>query len=189
MENSPDIDTHRPVSRQHEADYHGYYGYPYYWGGPYLWGTGFYPEELASSPASVRESLDKIRTELGDAHLRTTEALTGCHVEASDGEAGHVDGFIVDSKAWAIRYIEVATRDWWPGKKILLSPAWIERVTPEDSKLYVSFSRETIKNSPEYMESLPISRQYENELHLHYDRPPYWRHEVQHRSSFSLSSV
>ena len=38
VENSPDIDTHQPVSRQHEAEYNGYYGYPYYWGGPYMWG-------------------------------------------------------------------------------------------------------------------------------------------------------
>jgi len=37
VEHSPDIDTHQPVSRQHEAAYLGYYGYPYYWGGPYLW--------------------------------------------------------------------------------------------------------------------------------------------------------
>ncbi len=189
VENSPDIDTHQPVSRQHEANYHGYYGYPYYWGGPYLWGTGFYPGDLASATASPVDSLDKIRTGSMDAHLRTTEALIGCHIEASDGEAGHVDGLIVDTKAWAIRYIEVATRDWWPGKKILLSPAWIERVTPEDSKLYVSFSRETMKTSPEYAESLPVSGEYENQLHLHYNRPPYWQHEVRHQSSFSLSGV
>ncbi len=38
VENSPNIDTHRPVSRQHEAAYLGYYGYPNYWGGTYLWG-------------------------------------------------------------------------------------------------------------------------------------------------------
>jgi hypothetical protein len=48
VENSPDIDTHQPVSRQHEAAYLGYYGYPYYWGGPYLWGPAFYPAGLAS---------------------------------------------------------------------------------------------------------------------------------------------
>ena len=47
VENSPDIDTHQPVSRQHEAAYLGYYGYPYYWGGPYLWGPAFYPAGLA----------------------------------------------------------------------------------------------------------------------------------------------
>ncbi len=38
VENSPNIDTHKPVSRQHETTYMGYYGYPFYWGGPNLWG-------------------------------------------------------------------------------------------------------------------------------------------------------
>ena len=31
VENSPNIDTHQPVSRRLEAEYCGYYGYPYYW--------------------------------------------------------------------------------------------------------------------------------------------------------------
>src|ERR1035438_2532796 len=47
VENSPKINTHQPVSRQHEAAYLGYYGYPNYWGGPYLWGPAFYPAGLA----------------------------------------------------------------------------------------------------------------------------------------------
>ena len=43
IEDSPPIDTHKPVSRQHEALYLGYYGYPYYWGGP-ICGLASYPE-------------------------------------------------------------------------------------------------------------------------------------------------
>jgi len=42
----PDIDTDRPVSRQHEIGYMGYYGYPNYWGGGGLWGAGMYPDVL-----------------------------------------------------------------------------------------------------------------------------------------------
>ena len=36
---------------------------------------------------------------------------------SADGEIGHVDGFVVDDEAWAIRYIEVATRNWLPGRR------------------------------------------------------------------------
>jgi hypothetical protein len=43
VKNSPDIDTDRPVSRQHERQYLEYYGYPFYWGGAGLWGAGVYP--------------------------------------------------------------------------------------------------------------------------------------------------
>lgn len=187
--NSPDISAHQPVSRQHEAAYLGYYGYPYYWGGPYLWGPAFYPAGLAiPESASLEVIAERIGGQSTDSHLRSTQAVTGYHIDASDGEIGHVDGFMVDDAAWAIRYIEVATRSWWPGKKVLVSPAWIERVSWTDSKVYVGLTREVIKNGPEYVEGTPITREYENRLHLHYGRPPYWLHEQAHRPSFSMSS-
>ena len=40
VENSPDIDTHKPMSRQHETDIYDYYGYPYYWPAPSFAGAG-----------------------------------------------------------------------------------------------------------------------------------------------------
>jgi hypothetical protein len=190
VENSPNIDTHQPVSRQHEAAYYGYYGYPYYWEGPYLWGPAFYPSALAiPTTASTEATADRIGKESMDSHLRSTEAVTGYDIEAADGEIGHVHGFVVDDKAWAIRYIEVATRNWWPGKMVLVSPAWIERMSWIDSKVYAGLSREAIRNAPEYVESAPITREYENRLYNHYGRPPYWLHDAEHKSSVSLSGA
>jgi hypothetical protein len=190
VQDSPDIDTHEPVSRQHEAAFLGYYGYPYYWGGPYLWGPAYYPAGLVMPETAYADALaDRVQRESNDSHLRSTEAVKGYSIEASDGEIGHVDGFIVDDEAWTIRYIEVATRNWWPGKKVLVSPAWIERVSWAGSKVYVALSREAIKNGPEYVESMPITREYENRLHLHYGRPPYWLPVSEHKTPFSLSHV
>jgi hypothetical protein len=34
-------------------------------------------------------------------------------------------GFLVGDEAWAIWYLEAATRNWWPGKRVLVSPAWV----------------------------------------------------------------
>jgi hypothetical protein len=188
--NSPDINTHQPVSRRQEAAYLGYYGYPFYWGGPYLWGPAYHPGFLALPEATSTEAMaDKIRGESTDSHLRSTGAVTGYHVEATDGEIGHVDGFVIDDEAWAIRYVEVATRNWLPGKKVLVSPAWIERVSWADSKIYAGLSREAIQNAPEYLLSRPLTREYENRLHNHYGRPPYWQQEPEHQSSFSMSGV
>jgi len=116
-----------------------------------------------------------------------TKAVTGYHIDATDGEVGHVDGFVIDDEAWAIRYVEVATRNWLPGKKVLVSPAWIERVSWMDSEVYVALSREAIKNAPDYLLSRPLTREYENRLYAHYGRPPYWLHEAEHKSSFALS--
>jgi hypothetical protein len=189
VEHSPDIDTHKPVSRQHEASYLGYYGYPYYWGGPYLWGPAFYPAGLAGSPNTSAEAIaERARKESPDSHLRSTEAVTGYRIEAADGEIGHVDGFVADDGAWAIRYLEVATRNWLPGKRVLVSPAWIERVNWAESTVSTGLTREAIKEAPEYIESRRITREYENRLYLHYGRPPYWLHQDAHKS-YSLSGV
>jgi hypothetical protein len=190
VENSPDINTHQPVSRQHEAAYLGYYGYPNYWEGPYLWGPALYPAGLAVPPTrSTVAMAEAIRRESPDSHLRSAAAVTGYDIDATDGEIGHVKGFVMDDQAWAIRYIEVATRNWWPGKKVLVSPSWIERVSWAASKVYVGLTREAIQGAPEYLESAPITRTYEDSLYFHYGRPPYWLREAQHESSFSLSGV
>ena len=124
-----------------------------------------------------------------DSHLRSSDAVTGYDIDAADGEIGHLNGFVMDDEAWAVRYIEVATRNWWPGKKVLVSPEWIERVSWEDSKVYVALTREAIRNGPAYDESLPITREYENRLYFHYGRPPYWLQEGESRPSVSRAGV
>ena len=40
-----------------------------------------------------------------DSHLHSTKAVDGYHIEATDGEIGHVAGFVIDVSTWAIRYI------------------------------------------------------------------------------------
>ncbi len=185
VEGSPDIDTDRPVSRQHEAAYLGYFGYPYYWGGPYMWGPALYPSGMPMIPIpAASESLaERIKGESPDSHLRSADTVKGYRIEATDGEIGHVDGFIVDDQNWSIRYMEVATRNWWPGKKVLVSPAWIKHVSWADSTVYVRLSREAIQTGPEFDQSAPITREYEDLLYRHYDLAPYWIHEVQREAS------
>ncbi len=186
VENSPNIDTHKPVSRQHEVAYLGYYGYPYYWGGPY--DPAFYPiGEAAPINAPIEGLIDT--SQPADIHLRSTEAVTGYYIEAADGEIGHVKGFVVDDQAWSIRYMEVATQNWWPGKKVLVSPAWIQRVSWAESKVFVRLAREAIQTGPAYVESMPVTREYEDQLYSHYGQPSYWQHGAEQESSLSLTGV
>ena len=171
IENSPPIDTHKPVSRQHEAAYLGYYGYPSYWAAPN------YPAALAvrrEAVAEAEELQSRAGREPADVHLRSTEAVTGYHIQASDGEIGHVRDFIVDDETWDIRYLEVDTRNLWPGKKVLVSPQWISRVSWADSKVYVDMTTENIQNGPEWVDSIPVTREYEHRLYDYYARSPYW---------------
>ncbi len=123
IEGSPDITMHKPVFRQHEAAFLGYYGYPMYWGGPYLWGSMSYPAGLATLGSVAAEaSACRADTESTDSHLRSTKEVTGYYIEATDGGIGHVENFIVDLHTWAIQYLAVNTRNWWSGEKVLISP-------------------------------------------------------------------
>ena len=172
VEESPSIDTDKPVSRQHEAAYSDYYRYPYYWGGPYLWGPMAYPR-LSDAAQRRNEEARAKREEAYDLHLRSANKVTGYHIEATDGDIGHVEDFIIDGETWEIRYIVVDTQNWWAGKKVLVAPQWIDRVNWSDSKVYVDLSRETIKNGPEYHPEA-LNRKYEEALYDHYKRQKYW---------------
>jgi hypothetical protein len=180
IENSPPADTHQPVSRQFEADYYQYYGWPAYWDGPFMWGPYPYPMRDLLEPETHVED-----RKTGDLHLRSTHDIGGYHIQAADGEIGHVDDFVIDDETWAIRYLIVGTRNWLPGKKVLVSPQWIERVSWSESKVFVKLSREAVKQAPEYTEDSIITRDYETELHGHYNRRGYWVDEAAARAKSS----
>jgi uncharacterized protein YrrD len=173
IKESPSLNSDKPVSRQFEESYYGYYGWPTYWSGPYMWGS--YPY-LLRNREQRKNSAEIVKA--WDPHLRSTQAVSGYDIQALDGEIGHVEDFIVDDETWAIRYLIVNTGNWWPGKKVLVAPQWIERVSWSESNVFVNLSRDTIKDSPEYTEESLLNRDYEIELHRHYSRPGYWIDEV-----------
>jgi hypothetical protein len=109
-----------------------------------------------------------------DPYLRSTHDVTGNHIQAEDGEIGHVEDFIIDTETWAIRYMIIDTQNWWSGQKALMSPKWIERVSWIEAKVFVNLPRETIRQAPEYTEESLLTREYETRLHAHYNRPGYW---------------
>ena len=172
IEDSPSLTSDKPVSRQFEETYYGYYGWPMYWGGTYMWGD--YPN-IVRDPEKWKPTTP---SEKGwDPHLRSTQHVSGYAIEATDGEIGHVEDFIIDDETWAIRYLIIDTQNWWPGEKVLVSTKWIERVSWRESKVFVNLSRETIKQSPQYTEESLLTRDYEARLHGHYNRQGYWANE------------
>ena len=175
IENGPPLASDKPVSQQFEETYFGHYGWPMYWGnGPYMWGP---------SPYLVRDreqwrDVDPGEKKTWDPHLRSTNEVGAYHIQAADGEIGHVRDFVIDDKTWAIRYLVVDTRSWWPGKRVLVSPRWVERVSWREQTVFVNLTREAIKQSPEYTEESLLTREYEARLHGHYKRPGYWLDEA-----------
>lgn len=168
VQNSPDIDTNKPVSRQHEMGYLGYFGYGAYWGGGGLWGAGIYPDELQAGL-----QVGALSTAGDDVHLRSGNSIMRYYVHASDGDLGHVQGLIVDEKSWAIRYVVVNTSNWWMGHEVIIAPEWIDGVDWLDSKLSINLTRQSIKDSPSYDSNVPLNREHEAGTYAHYGRPEY----------------
>lgn len=184
---SPDVDSHKPVSRQHEAENYAYYGYPHYWGGAGIWGNGMQPRLMlaafsgatsaeATFHASevVQAQADAQRQRGDDPHLRSAHAMIRYHIQASDGAIGHVDGMIIDDDTWTIHYLIVNTSDWWTGHKVLIAPSWINDISWLDATVSVDLSRETIKHAPAYDADTPPDREQEKRIYEHYARPGYW---------------
>ncbi|OGS33324.1 MAG: photosystem reaction center subunit H [Elusimicrobia bacterium RIFOXYB2_FULL_49_7] len=169
IEQSPSLECDKPVSQQFEDIYYGYYGWPTYWGGTAMWGD---------SPLLIQDHQEwkKVNRQekKWDPNLRSMHDASSHHIHALDGEIGHVEDFIIDQESWAIRYIIIDTTNWLPGKKVLVSPQWIERVSWMESAVFINLSREAIQGAPEYTEESRINRDYEINLHHHYDRPGYW---------------
>lgn len=187
VENSPDIDTHQPVSRQMEQEHATYYGYGAYWLGPYLWGAGRHPLAGLPDPDMVppgggASALDAERVPPGpqtehdsDVHLRSSDDVQNYAIEGKDGDIGHVEAFLFDDESWAIRYLIVDTRNWWPGgRKTVVAIQWISDISWTESAVRVDLTREQIKSSPEYDENAQLDRDYETRLHDHYGFRGYW---------------
>jgi hypothetical protein len=161
VEHSPDIDTRKPVSRQHEAEYFGYYGYPYYWGGAGLWGMGAPPGSLTTE-GRIEQELKAHRTQVArapgdDCHLRSSNAVIGHHIEATDGAIGQLEDLLVDDHTWAVRYLIVDTSNWWGGH-VLVAPERITDVSWSKATVSVDLTRQAVKDAPPYDLVAPLDR-------------------------------
>jgi uncharacterized protein YrrD len=185
VEGSPSAETEKPVSRQWETDYYDYYGWPYYWGGMgFTGGMGLsggmalssvqLSREVGDARSPKQEADERARDheavqDLGASHLRSAREVTGYGIAARDGHLGHVADFLIDDETWKIRYLAVDTRDWWPGKKVLLPLDWIGQVLWPDRTVAAEVTRDQVRNGPEWDPSEPISRAFEEQLARYYD--------------------
>ena len=113
-------------------------------------GCGWIPR---GSPPDLSTSDEESRlgsTDDEDPHLRSTKAIAGYHIHASDGEIGHVTDFMIDDKSWEIRHLVVETGHWFAGKEIAISPRNIDRISYEESMVFVDLTKATIMDAAEY---------------------------------------
>lgn len=189
IEDSPLLETDKPVSQQYEESVYSYYGRPIYWGGASIWGSSPYIESgmnmgIGGYDATNVKSIPNNHS--WNPNLHSTDAVRGYTIRGTDGDIGHIDDFVIEDKNWAIRYLIVDTKNWWPGKKVLISPKWIDRIDWVESVVYVNVIRDNIMKSPEYTEEFLLTRDYETSLHKHYNQQGYWVDETENTNKKNL---
>jgi hypothetical protein len=171
IENSPPVDTDQPVSRPYEMKYYEYYDWPVYWQDDRL--SGVPPSSVP--PETELFAGRTAQTRHQEMHLHRTAQVNGCAIVSHDGAIGLVRDFIVDTRYWVIRYLEIEIRDGRPSRHVLVSPGWIERVSWMDRVINVGLTSAAMKTAPGFDPSRDISRDYEAKLFKHYGRRVYWQ--------------
>lgn len=150
IEASPSIESHEPVSRQYEKEYYRYYGWPSYWQGDGLWGMSGFPilELPTKPPLNEHTAAVDSKRKHTDTHLRSTQAVNGYHIKASDGIIGHVCDFMMDDQSWVIGQFVVKTGHRFTGKEVQIPTSKVDRISYEDSTVFVNLTKEAVEQSP-----------------------------------------
>lgn len=178
IEEAPALDYDAPVSREYEKQWFEELAWPPYWSYPgFVWGGAAHPAGLLNNPLPENDNNSKkeFHPEAGSDVVRSTNEVKGYKIKATDGEIGHVEDYILDDTPWTIRYIVVDTRNWLPGKSVLISPAWISDIDWVEQNVFVDMNKSTVKGSPEFDPAMPVNRKYEQHLYDYHGRPVYWQ--------------
>jgi len=134
---------------QHEVSLNEYYLWPSYLD------NGFYAPvlcDISNSDAIIDQAVlngrAKNKNPFGDnLHLRSTHRIAGYRIHATDGEIGHVSDFILDDNSWKLIYLVVVTKNWFGGKKVLISVQDIREIRWVESEIYIDISVNAVKQS------------------------------------------
>jgi hypothetical protein len=174
---SPELAEHEPVSLQMQRRLHEHYGWDPEWGASYFGANGIQTALLTPPHSLAAAERDDAYTpappDRGDPHLRSVAAVVGYGIHASDGDIGHVENLLADDAHWDIRYLVAATRNWWPGKHVLLAPYAVRDVDWYDHHVHLKVSREQVQMSPPWDPLALTDQLAERTLHAHYGWPGY----------------
>jgi hypothetical protein len=149
VRDSPSLDVGGPLSLGDETEVLGYYGYPAYWGSDDLWGSFGNPGALVLAPAGqppVTDSKPAAGVDPEQRGLQSTAKITGYHLQAKDGEIGHVDDFLIGDESWRVRYLRVDTSNWIGGRSVIVLADELEWIDKAEGKLHIGLTRDGIKH-------------------------------------------
>ena len=127
---------------------------------------------MGLGPTDEAEARGDAATSRGaDPHLRSVVEVTGYRVHAVDGEIGHIENLMIDDADWSVHYFIVDTRNWWFGKRVLISPLAVKAIDWFDRHVELNVSRELVKASPPWDPLVAFNDEYAKRLHKHYGWP------------------
>ena len=155
VKDSPVLDDQQALSREHEELLHRHYDWAPYWQGTTAaglapqWGLLGLPPAPAQDDPILRE-LAAAELERGEPMLRSAREVVGYYVAATDGDIGHVEDLLIEDASWTIRHLVVDTRNWLPGRKVLIGPDRLRSVDWGGRQILLDLTRREVEASPEY---------------------------------------
>ncbi|TDQ42178.1 PRC-barrel domain-containing protein [Aureibacillus halotolerans] len=203
IKDSPKPEEHEPINRQYEKELSDFHGWGYYWLGSGNMAGGGYNSSGTSVPGSVAP-LPPIPEELGneanknragtqddiregheekeleehlrhdDSALQSVDDIKGYDVHAKEGEIGKIRDVVIEGETQKIRYLVIDTGSTFNRQTILLSPEWVKDISWIDRTVTVPLEHDLLQNAPVFEHDQAITRDYEERLFTHYNRPHYW---------------
>jgi hypothetical protein len=99
------------------------------------------------------------------ASIDPTVDLSGYEVEATDGSIGKVDEATYETGR---SFLVVDTGPWIFGKKVMLPAGVIRSIDTTDERVFVNRTKDQIKDSPEYDDSMLDDESYRSRLGSYY---------------------
>jgi hypothetical protein len=170
----PHARANEPVTRDMEALLYDYYGWDPYWGASHF-GAPVLPnaESEIVGDAARREADAKTRPLDGADHLHSVAEFKGYYVHAQDGDIGHVENLLADDANWEVRYLVIATRNWWPGKVVQLSPYAVKDIDWFAEHVNMNVTRERVRSAPAWDPLKMADEVSEEQFHRHFGWPGY----------------
>ncbi len=149
---SPPLDTHAPVSRQYEIQLADHYQTLYWWVGPGSYGGFPTPATVSAKPRSKGMDL----SEPDEPHLRSYREVRGYGIQAADGSVGHLEGLLVDDDDWSLPFLVVDTRNWLPGRKVVLSRRRAAGISWHERSIRLNRTRAEVEAAPDIELDRPV---------------------------------
>jgi sporulation protein YlmC with PRC-barrel domain len=168
IQQAPSIEAAKPLSREYEEAYFRHFQWAPYWqpGPTGAMGSGSSVPFPDTPPLPIDTTLPADAPK--NPHLRSSSEVIGYDIRATNGAIGHVEDLVVDDEAWTVRYVEVDTRNWLPGKKVLLQTMRIDHISWAERSVAVMLTQQAIESAPAYDPTKLITPTYEVQLFKHY---------------------